>query len=142
MERGEDFEIAMNQEYILFVKSLRNQKIPKIMKRKSKLAVLMAMVMMMFVPLNAAVNDIFVYNELKYEVTSEGSDNCVKVIGRDTDPSTTIEITIPATVTYSEITYQVTEIDNGAFSNKGYITKVTLPDNCKSIGESTFKLCI
>lgn len=42
------------------------------MKRKCKLAVLMAMVMMMFVPLNAAVNDIFVYNELKYEVTSEG----------------------------------------------------------------------
>ena len=134
--------MAMNQEYILFVKSLRNQKIPKIMKRKSKLAVLMAMVMMMFVPLNAAVNDIFVYNELKYEVTSEGSDNCVKVIGRDTDPSTTLEITIPATVTYSEITYQVTEIDNGAFSNKGYITKVTLPDNCKSIGESTFIGCI
>ena len=93
------------------------------MKKKSKLAVLMAMVMMMFVPLNAAVNDIFVYNELKYEVKSEGSDNCVKIIGRDTDPSTTIEITIPATVTYSEITYQVTEIDNGLFPIRGILQR-------------------
>ena len=112
------------------------------MKRKCKLAVLMAMVMMMFVPLNAAVNDIFVYNELKYEVTSEGSDNCVKVVGRETDPLTTIEITIPETVTNAETTYQVTEIGDGAFSNKGYITKVSLPDNCKSIGESAFIGCI
>lgn len=112
------------------------------MKRKCKLAVLMAIAMMMFVPLNAAAQTTFEVENLKYEIIEGISDNCVKVVGRETDPLTTIEITIPEIVTYSGITYQVTEIGNGAFSNKGYITKVSLPDNCKSIGESAFIGCI
>lgn len=111
------------------------------MKRKCKLAVLMAMVMMMFVPLNTAAQTTFEVENLKYEIIEGISENCVKVVGRETDPLTTIEITIPATVTYAETAYQVTEIGTGAFSNKGYITKVTLPDNCKSIGESAFIGC-
>lgn len=112
------------------------------MKRKCKLAVLMAIAMMMFVPLNAAAQTTFEVENLKYEIIEGISDNCVKVVGRETDPLTTIEITIPETVTNAETTYQVTEIRDWAFSNKGYITKVTLPANCKSIGESAFIGCI
>lgn len=70
------------------------------MKRKCKLAVLMAMVMMMFVPLNAAAQTTFEVENLKYEIIEGISENCVKVAGRETDPSTLIEITIPETVTY------------------------------------------
>ncbi|MGM9759771.1 MAG: leucine-rich repeat domain-containing protein [Parabacteroides sp.] len=65
-----------------------------------------------------------------------------KVVGIiETDPPTPV-ITIPETVTYAETAYQITEIGDGAFSNNQDITKVTLPANCKSIGESAFIGCI
>lgn len=114
------------------------------MKKKLRLAVLMAMVMTMLVPLNAAVNDTLVIDSLKYEVTSEGgeSGNCVKVVGLKSVPNnTTIELTIPETVINSGTTYKVTEIGAYAFQYKNMITSVTLPENCKSLADGAFFSC-
>ena len=50
-------------------------------------------------------------------------------------------ITIPATVTYSGVTYKVTGIDNNAFQSSPNLTKVTIGSNVKSIGQHAFRYC-
>ena len=44
------------------------------------------------------------------------------------------KVTIPATITFNEETYQVTEIGNYAFQNNKTITELVLPEGIKEIG--------
>ena len=49
-------------------------------------------------------------------------------------------ITIPKTITYDGITYNVTSIDNYAFYRSS-LTSITIPNSVTSIGESAFSYC-
>ena len=51
-------------------------------------------------------------------------------------------IVIPSEVTYEDVTYKVTVIEEKAFYNCGGLKSVTIPSSVKSIGASTFSYCI
>ena len=80
----------------------------------------------------------FVVGNLKYRVTSQ-NENTVEVMGYQTAP--TDALTIPATVTYNEVTYTVTGIKEQVFANCSALTSVSLPDGLTSIGNKTFEYC-
>ncbi len=50
-------------------------------------------------------------------------------------------VVIPESVTYSDVTYKVTEIGVNAFYNCYILTSVTIPDGVTRIGESAFEAC-
>ena len=50
-------------------------------------------------------------------------------------------VDIPATVDYDGITYNVTSIGDGAFSECTLLTSVTIPNSVTSIGERAFMVC-
>ena len=53
-----------------------------------------------------------------------------------------VNVTIPSEVTYEGVTYTVTSIGKGAFSNSGSVlASITLPNSITSIGESAFESC-
>ena len=80
----------------------------------------------------------FVIENLKYRVTSQ-TENTVEVMGYQTAP--TDALTIPANVTYNEVTYTVTGIKEQVFSNCSALTSVSLPDGLTSIGNAAFEYC-
>ena len=80
----------------------------------------------------------FVVDNLKYRVTSQ-TENTVEVMGYQTAP--TDALTIPANVTYNEVTYTVTGIKEQVFANCSALTSVSLPDGLTSIGNAAFKYC-
>ena len=80
----------------------------------------------------------FVVGNLKYRVTSQ-TENTVEVMGYQTAP--TDALTIPATVTYNEVTYTVTGIKEQVFANCSALTSVSLPDGLTSIGNAAFEYC-
>ena len=80
----------------------------------------------------------FFVENLKYRVTSQ-TENTVEVMGYQTAP--TDALTIPATVTYNEVTYTVTGIKEQVFANCSALTSVSLPDGLTSIGNSAFSNC-
>ena len=49
--------------------------------------------------------------------------------------------TIPSSITYNGITYSVTSIDYGAFSNCTSLTEITIPNSITSIGSRAFRSC-
>ena len=51
------------------------------------------------------------------------------------------EVTIPSTVTYGDVTYTVTKIDNIAFFNCPQLRRVIIPSTVTSIGNRSFKDC-
>ena len=51
------------------------------------------------------------------------------------------EIIIPASVTYNEVVYSVTNIGKSAFEDCSDLTSVTIPNSVTSIGESAFEDC-
>lgn len=80
-----------------------------------------------------------VIDGINYIITSD-TEKTVKVT---TGTTYTGDMTIPASVThtYDNTTYQVTAIDNSAFSNCSGLTSVTLPEGVTSIGERAFYRC-
>ena len=82
--------------------------------------------------------------EMTFQVTNS-TDKTVQVGtgGYDSpaiDKSTVGGLTIPATVTYGGVTYQVTTIGSSAFRNCSSLTSVDL-SSCTSIGERAFSSC-
>ena len=77
----------------------------------------------------------FTQGDLSYECTS-GTE--VKVTACS---SSATSVTIPATVTDSEVTYSVTAIDAAAFSGCTALTSITIPASVTSIGNMSFKDC-
>ena len=80
----------------------------------------------------------FVVDNLKYRVTSQ-TENTVEVMGYQTAP--TDALTIPANVTYNEVTYTVTGIKEQVFANCSALTSVSLPASLESIGDAAFRNC-
>lgn len=90
----------------------------------------------------------FVYNGLVYAITSMGTTNTVKVVGCNK----TGAITIPSTVPYQGVTYNVTEIGDRAFwsyepdnklrspGNSDY-TSIYIPNSVTTIGSEAFGYC-
>ena len=52
------------------------------------------------------------------------------------------EIVIPASITFDEVTYNVTSIGNNAFSGCKGLTAVTIPASVTSIGDNAFTGCV
>lgn len=51
------------------------------------------------------------------------------------------DLTIPADVTYEDVTYSVTKVDNNAFANNATLTAVTIPLSVTTIGDGAFGSC-
>ena len=51
-------------------------------------------------------------------------------------------VVISSTVTYEDVTYRVTSIEDYAFSYCNYLTSVTIPNSVTSIGNYAFSNCI
>ena len=51
-------------------------------------------------------------------------------------------VSIPETVTYNYVKYDVTSIGYGAFTGCSYLTSITIPNSVTSIGNSAFYHCI
>lgn len=51
------------------------------------------------------------------------------------------DLTIPADVTYEDVTYSVTKIDDNAFANNATLTAVTIPASVTTIGDGAFGSC-
>ena len=74
------------------------------------------------------------------------SSNTVKVTSENHDfpyytTYPTGDLVIPATVTYNDVTYNVTSIGNNAFQNCTGLTSVTIPNGVTSIGPNAFEYC-
>ncbi len=76
----------------------------------------------------------FTQNNVTYTATSA---NEVKVSSGPNSET----VTIPATVINAGTTYNVTEIDNMAFYNKGAVANITIPISVTKIGDWAFYAC-
>ena len=81
----------------------------------------------------------FIESGLKYTITSS-TEKTVAVAGRTAASDDYLaSLVIPATVTYNNVTYQVTSVENNAFWGHN-IDDVLLPEGIISIGSSAFSL--
>lgn len=80
-----------------------------------------------------------------YEITGGGSTSkagTVKLKKYKTLEDTFGNVKIPETVTFSGVTYMVTQIGNGAFDDCYDLTEIHLPENINSIGAYAFSDCV
>ena len=80
----------------------------------------------------------FVSGNIQYIITSE-EDKTVEVTAYDHNYSG--DMIIPATVSYSGQTYNVTEIMSNAFLNCSSLTSITIPNSVTSIDIAAFRGC-
>ena len=80
---------------------------------------------------------VFEIGGVYYNIISETTN--VEVCAGETFYSGNIEI--PPTVTYSELTYNVTRIGENAFKNCTGLTSISIPESVESIGKDAFKGC-
>lgn len=76
----------------------------------------------------------FVVNGITYEIISPSTVKVRSSIGNEYSGS----VTIPASVTYNTITYEVTAVGNEAFRECENLTSFTIPSTVTSIGEYAF----
>ena len=81
----------------------------------------------------------FEVGEFAYSVYTSTTN--VRVTGFSTSSDQTGEKTVPATVTYNDVTYDVITIGGNAFLNKTGLTSITLPDSVTTIAVNAFKGC-
>lgn len=100
----------------------------------------------------AAVDDVFTVLQLKYRVTSEGTNvvevdgqyeyhgNEVEVFGFETEPTGALDI--PSYVFHNGTRYLVTSIGGSAFAGCSGLTSVTIPFTITYIGSDAFNDCV
>ena len=106
-----------------------------------KLTILITMLMSM-VGVKAQAYDFRVLNaDGKYIYYEKGGETEVGVTYTWPYNKYTGDITIPETVTYNGTTYNVTYIDDQAFSDCSGLTSITIPNSVKSIEKYAFRFC-
>ena len=79
---------------------------------------------------------------LYYNITSDSAPYTVAVTSpKDPDKYTITSVSIPKTVTYKSITYNVTAILGQAFSHSYALQSITIPSSVNSIGDWAFFNC-
>ena len=76
----------------------------------------------------------FTVDGIKYSTTSGSTVSIV-------ENSYSGDIVIPSSVTWNEIVYNVTSIDQSAFQGNTSLTSISLPESITSIGSDAFKHC-
>lgn len=51
------------------------------------------------------------------------------------------DIIIPENVTYNDVTYRITSLENGCFNDCSYLKSISLPDGITSLGKNCFYSC-
>ncbi len=81
----------------------------------------------------------FTVDGVCYSVNDDNT--TVMVTGYPSGSKPTGDLNIPESVTYSDISYPVTSIGEGAFSYCSGLTSVTIPNSVTSIGRDAFSFC-
>lgn len=76
-----------------------------------------------------------ILNGIKYRLNI---DKTAEVLANDYSG----DIIIPENVTYNDVTYRITSLENGCFNDCSYLTSISLPDGITSLGKNCFKGCI
>ena len=102
-------------------------------------------ILMSMVGTKAFAHD-FEVDGIFYNITSSTQPYTVEVTYKGYDYSQysneyTGIVTIPSTVSYNAVTYNVTSIGAGAFYYCSGLTSVTIPNSVTSIGDATFRDC-
>jgi hypothetical protein len=77
----------------------------------------------------------FVIGSLKYTTLTETTVSVQK------NESISGALTIPATVTYNDVTYDVTQINYSGFADQSSMTSVVIPDSVTVIDSYAFRAC-
>ena len=75
-----------------------------------------------------------ILNGIKYRLNI---DKTAEVLANDYSG----DIIIPENVTYNDVTYRITSLENGCFNDCSYLTSISLPDGITSLGKNCFYDC-
>ncbi len=89
----------------------------------------------------AAVGDTFTVGDLNYEITVEGTNGEGEVEVTGPTSTSITSATIPSSVSYGGVNYNVTSIGNNAFYRCNSLISATIGNDVKSIGNSAFDSC-
>ena len=94
-------------------------------------------------PAQAAVGDIFTFNDVAYRIMSESGTTGTVQVGNSARaiPLNMASLEIPQTVTYAGNNYTVTAIGNMAFNNCVNLESIDIPDSVTAIGSYAFSSC-
>ena len=91
--------------------------------------------MMLLLPVTVYAEEVEI-DGIYYNLITKGKAAEVK-----SGKSCTGDIVIPSSVVYNDVTYSVTSIGEGAFSNCKSLTSITIPNSVTSIGKGAFGGC-